>query len=107
MAGRFRGVKDDREADPPDERWQLVASGRVQGVGYRARVAAAARRLGITGSVANRPDGTVVIDAQGPVGALGTFVEQISGALGSSDARSVRRVAPPAAPVAAQGFEVR
>jgi acylphosphatase len=77
----------------PVVRWQCVASGRVQGVNYRVRVAEAARRRGISGTVQNRSDGTVVIVAQGPRGVLEVFLADVRGPRGFSDAREVVRVA--------------
>jgi acylphosphatase len=45
-------------------------SGRVQGVGYRAFVARAARALRLSGGAVNLDDGRVEIIAQGPAHAL-------------------------------------
>jgi acylphosphatase len=44
---------------------QLVVRGRVQGVYFRASTQREARRLGITGWVKSRPDGSVEIIAEG------------------------------------------
>ena len=74
-------------------RWRLRASGRVQGVGYRERVRRAAALEGVTGTVQNRPDGTVEIEAQGPRDRLARWLERISGPWGASDANKVERIA--------------
>ncbi|HEY2825579.1 MAG TPA: acylphosphatase [Gemmatimonadales bacterium] len=55
-------------ANPDRFRW--LVSGRVQGVGFRWHVARAAQSLGVTGWVANLPDGRVEVVAQGEPTAL-------------------------------------
>lgn len=64
----------DRDVDESGG-WNLSVrrfrvSGRVQGVGYRAFAARAARALRLTGGAANLDDGRVEVVAQGPVHAL-------------------------------------
>jgi acylphosphatase len=54
-----------------------VASGRVQGVGYRAFCADEAVRLNIEGYARNLPDGRVEIVAEGDEGSLRQFVERL------------------------------
>lgn len=41
-------------------------NGRVQGVGFRWWTRSLATRLGLSGSVANLPDGSVAVHARGP-----------------------------------------
>jgi acylphosphatase len=52
------------------ERWRLSVTGEVHGVGYRASCLRHARHLGLAGWVRNRPDGSVEIEAEGPVDRL-------------------------------------
>jgi acylphosphatase len=47
-------------------RVHLRIYGQVQGVFFRASTEAEARRLGLTGWVRNRPDGSVEVVAEGP-----------------------------------------
>ena len=49
------------------ERWQLTVRGRVQGVGYRAACCQRARELDLNGWVRNRADGSVEVQAEGPL----------------------------------------
>lgn len=46
-------------------RLELVIFGRVQGVNFRTATQAKARSLGLVGWVANHPDGTVRLAAEG------------------------------------------
>ncbi len=55
--------------------WEVAArrflvSGRVQGVGYRAFAAWAGRSLGLSGTASNLADGSVKVEARGPLHAL-------------------------------------
>jgi len=86
--------------------WHCVASGRVQGVNYRARVAEAAYRHGVVGSVANRVDDTVFIDVQGELAAVEAFIRDVSGPRGVSHARAVQRVAELPVSPDLLGFEI-
>jgi acylphosphatase len=86
--------------------WHCVARGRVQGVNYCARVAEAAQRHGVVGTVANRPDGTVFIDVQGPVEAVEAFLRAVSGPRGVSHAHAVERVAQVALSSELVGFDI-
>ena len=54
-----------------------VATGKVQGVGYRQFVSDCAHRLGLHGSVQNMPDGSVHIVAEGSLAALADFTRLI------------------------------
>jgi acylphosphatase len=56
---------------PVRVRW--VASGRVQGVGFRRYVERCAVRHGVAGWVRNRDDGAVEIEVEGPA----TVVERL------------------------------
>jgi acylphosphatase len=51
----------------------IVVTGIVQGVGFRYFCSKHAEHLGITGSVENRPDGSVRVEAQGDEPALLEF----------------------------------
>jgi len=56
------------------EALQAVVGGTVQGVGFRWFVVRHARALGLVGTVANLPDGTVRVVAVGERGDLESFV---------------------------------
>ena len=58
-------------------RVHLLVHGRVQGVGFRFFVVHEATALGLAGTVRNRPDGTVEIEAEGGADALDRLVEAV------------------------------
>jgi acylphosphatase len=53
---------------------QIRVSGRVQGVGYRVSLQDEARRLGVSGWVRNRRDGTVEAVLQGAPEAVAALI---------------------------------
>lgn len=57
-----------------EQRLQALISGEVQGVGYRAYARRHAQKLGLSGWVRNRSDGTVELEAQGPASHLEDLV---------------------------------
>jgi acylphosphatase len=61
----------------PTERVEAVVRGRVQGVGFRWFVSRVASRLELRGWVANEPDGSVRVIAEGPLSALDELVEAL------------------------------
>jgi acylphosphatase len=54
-----------------------VATGKVQGVGYRQFIADCAHCLGLHGTVQNMPDGSVHIIAEGSLAALEDFARLV------------------------------
>jgi acylphosphatase len=56
---------------------QIVVSGRVQGVGYRAFAERSAQRLGLAGYVMNLPDGRVRLHAEGPRPSIDALVADL------------------------------
>lgn len=60
------------------ERLEATARGRVQGVGFRWFVAREAQRLALGGWVANLPDGSVRVVAEGARADLDRLAERLS-----------------------------
>jgi acylphosphatase len=84
---------------------RAIVTGHVQGVFFRAHVAAAAERAGASGWAANRADGSVEIHAEGPPEA----VEAVLAAARTGSPRSrVERVrVHEVAPEGCAGFAAR
>jgi acylphosphatase len=69
-AGRRR-----EDAGPAMAALRAVVTGRVQGVGFRYSTIRQARALGLGGTVANRYDGSVEVQAEGPRSSLERLVD--------------------------------
>jgi acylphosphatase len=54
------------DTGPAMAAFHAVVTGRVQGVGFRYSTIRQARALNLRGTVANLPDGSVAVDAEGP-----------------------------------------
>ena len=69
---------------------QAIFKGQVQGVGFRWTVVEHAENCKITGTVHNRPDGTVEIIAQGREASLKQFLDAIQKSPGHAKITSIR-----------------
>lgn len=67
-------MEDTEKRSKPEARLHATVHGRVQGVNFRYYTVRSAQRLGLTGWIANRWDGTVETVAEGPRGALDKFL---------------------------------
>jgi acylphosphatase len=64
------------------ERQRIVFSGRVQGVGFRATARGVASGFDVTGWVRNEPDGTVLLEVQGPPEQIEQFLAALRERMG-------------------------
>lgn len=55
-------------------RCRVIVHGRVQGVYFRAACASEADRHGVSGWVANQPDGSVYAEFEGPAAAVDAMI---------------------------------
>jgi acylphosphatase len=71
-------------------RADLLITGRVQGVFYRASAQQEAMRLGLVGEVNNLPDGSVEAVVEGPKERIDEFVDWCRRGPPSADVENVR-----------------
>lgn len=88
------------------KRVQVVITGRVQGVGFRASCQRQAIGLGLTGWVRNRWDGTVEALFEGPEAAVDAMLAWCHDGPPMAYVTGVEVVTPPDAPPE-HGFRVR
>ncbi len=84
---------------------RYLISGRVQGVGFRAFAARAARETGVTGWARNLGDGRVEVHANGLPGQLNEFEARLRKGPPWADVRGFE--SEPAAVIRASGFDIR
>lgn len=107
------GPADMKRAPPPGSdpgagetaRRAYLLSGRVQGVGFRWWTVRAAERLGLRGTVENRPDGSVEIHAVGPADGVRQLEDLLSEGPAAARVERIERIEP-AADLPA-GFEIK
>jgi acylphosphatase len=86
---------------------QLRIVGLVQGVGYRYALQSEAARLGVSGWVRNRRDGSVEAIAQGPTEALDSLVAWARRGPAGASVTGVTASAPAEHDGSYQRFEIR
>lgn len=75
--GRGYNLSGEVELTPPLKAYKVIATGKVQGVGFRRAVQQLARKAGIVGKVKNLDDGNVEILAQGEEGEIDAFLASV------------------------------
>jgi acylphosphatase len=85
---------------------RAVVSGYVQGVGFRLSAARVAQRLGLSGWVCNRWDGSVEVMAQGAAAAVDEMATWLASGPPGAVVRSVK-VDPADADPGLSSFEIR
>lgn len=83
---------------------RIEVHGRVQGVGFRWWARHEAESLGITGTVRNRSDGVVEIEARGSREALEEFIDRLGHGPPTAHVDRVLREAAESVP--SHGFEI-
>ena len=91
----------------PSPAFSITVVGKVQGVGFRAFAHEAATRLGVTGWVANRADGSVVVEVVGAAAGVVELVAALRAGPPGSRVDDVRATPINPARVGVAGFEIR
>lgn len=84
---------------------RAIVRGRVQGVGFRYWTQQRAQDLGLSGSVRNRPDGSVEVLIAGPDAACVAMVEALRTGPGHARVEAVETEDAPAP--GTSGFQIR
>jgi acylphosphatase len=85
----------------------VLIRGRVQGVGFRAWTGPTAARLGLSGWVRNRRDGSVEAVFAGTSAAVAEMLDAIRGGPPAAAVSQVERLADPRPDEVPSGFEAR
>jgi acylphosphatase len=88
-----------------NERWEILFSGHVQGVGFRFQTFKLAQEYTVTGWVANLPNGQVQLVVEGSRGQIRQFIDRIQSRM-SDNIRSVETTKSDPTGVF-EGFEIR
>ena len=86
-------------------RKRAIVSGAVQGVGFRYSAVAEAERLGVSGSVRNRPDGSVEVEVEGEPENVERMLDWLR--RGPPGSRVAAVTIEDATPVGERGFVIR
>lgn len=74
------------------QRKGFIVKGRVQGVGFRWSTSRVARELGLSGTVRNRPDGSVEVHVEGREGDVRRLREWLGEGPASAHVREIEEV---------------
>lgn len=85
-------------------RCEVVFSGRVQGVGFRATARAIASKHPVSGWVRNEPDGSVRLVAEGASRAIDAYLAELRAKMARHITHEDRI---DSSPVGEQGFDIR
>jgi acylphosphatase len=100
------GMDPSAMAEPAEPRIRFVISGRVQGVGFRAWALRRGQELGVRGWVRNCRDGSVEVEAAGPLPVLLRLRQLVADGPPLAHVAEIREE-PPRHDRLPNGFEIR